>query len=312
MDIKDLAGLSEPLTKLVEVLGSGMGALYKPIGIRREANAQADAIRLLGKAQQEVDASRMQAIAAAEVRNKLLMTEANLQIEERAQIRLEHREVRRQGNLEAIAEAAVTHLPEQVSNEKVDEDWKTRFFNIAEDVASSEMQDLWGRILAGEVARPGSYSLRTLEVLRNLSKSEAEAFQKIRYLADDGGRVIKATESSKLDDFGIDFNKILKLREAGLLVDGDMLSTELTIPEDKDFIAIGYNGKALMIKPNEKTVKKLSLKVYMYTGAGTELMSLIDPQPNVEYLKMLAVSYKNIASFYLGMNGNTIESFVKL
>ena len=34
MDIKDLAGLSQPLTKLIEVLSSGMGAIYRPIGIR--------------------------------------------------------------------------------------------------------------------------------------------------------------------------------------------------------------------------------------------------------------------------------------
>ena len=167
MEIKDLVGLSLPLTKLVEVISSGMGALYRPVGIRREAAAQADATRLLGNAQQEVDADRMLAIAFAEAANKVVLAEASLQIEERAQTRLEHRQLLKQINLEAIAAAAVEHLSGPVSTEEVDEDWKTRFFNIAEDVSSSEMQDLWGKILAGEVARPGSYSVRTLEVFLN-------------------------------------------------------------------------------------------------------------------------------------------------
>jgi hypothetical protein len=41
------------------------------------------------------------------------------------------------------------------------------------------MQLLWGKLLAGEVARPGNFSLRTLNVLQNLTRSEALAFEAI-------------------------------------------------------------------------------------------------------------------------------------
>ena len=312
MEIKDLVGLSLPLTKLVEVISSGMGALYRPVGIRREAAAQADATRLLGNAQQEVDADRMLAIAFAEAANKVVLAEASLQIEERAQTRLEHRQLLKQINLEAIAAAAVEHLSGPVSTEEVDEDWKTRFFNIAEDVSSSEMQDLWGKILAGEVARPGSYSVRTLEVLRNLSKIEAEVFQKIRYLALDGGQILKINGETSFVTFGISFQEILNLRETGLLADGDMLNIEASIPETQNYMVAMYNGKLLLIEPNDKTVKKLSLSTLALTKVGVELMGLIDAKPNVEYLHAVAASHKGTANFSLGLPGVPRTSFLDL
>jgi hypothetical protein len=311
MDIKDLAGLSQPLTKLIEVLSSGMGAIYRPIGIRREAEAHADATRLLGAAQLEVDVTRAHAIAVTDASNKLVLAEANVQIEERAQARLQYREVRRQENLEAIAEAAVSHLPEQVSSTTVDEDWKTRFFNIAEDVSNTEMQDLWGKILAGEVARPGTYSVRTLENLRNLSQCEAEAFQKLRYLALDVGHVLKVGGETHFKEFGLTFNDILSLREAGILADGDMLSLELTFTDDKPFFVLAYNGKGLLIETPNVEMKTLTLDSLVLTEVGRQLLSLIEPQPNTEYLRKMAAANKDKAKFYFGAPGSPRETFEK-
>lgn len=45
MEIKDLAGLSQPLTKLVEVISIGIGKLYEPAHIKRMANAKAYEIK---------------------------------------------------------------------------------------------------------------------------------------------------------------------------------------------------------------------------------------------------------------------------
>jgi Protein of unknown function (DUF2806) len=312
MDIKDLIGISKPLTKLLEVISSGMGTLYKPTGIRREASAQADAIRLLGNAQQETDMNRVLAMATTEAATKVFLVEASLQIEERARIRLEHREVQRQSNLEAVAESAIAHVSEKNSSEKVDENWKTRFFNIAEDVSEPQMQELWGRILAGEVAVPGSYSVRTLEVLKNLSKEEAELFQKIRYLSLDQGQILKVRGETDLGSSGISFDEILHLREAGLLADGDSLSSEMHIPENRNFMILGYNGKVLLIELSDKTVKQIDLNVLVLTKAGVELLSLIDPLPDVVYLKAIASSYRGIADFFLGISGQPKDTFLNL
>jgi hypothetical protein len=312
MDIKDLIGLSQPLTKLIEVVSSGMGTLYKPTGIRREAAANADATRLLGPARLEVEVMRANALTVSDASSKFLLAEASVQIVERAQARIEHREVRRQENLEAIAEAAASYLPEQVSSAEVDEDWKTRFFNIAEDVSNIDMQDLWGKILAGEVARPGAYAVRTLEILRNLSKREAEAFEKLRYIALDVGHILKPGDGIFTVESCLTVDDILSLREAGLLSDGDMLSLNITIPDGQQFIVLGFNGYGLLIEsPNEK-IKTLSLESLVLTSVGKQLLSLIEARPNTEYLRKMAASNSDKAKFYLGSPGRPRETFEKL
>ena len=100
--------------------------------------------------------------------------------------------VREQINLEnviAIAADVLEYEPdENVSDDTVDEDWLTRVFGKARQVSNEDMQELWGRVLAGEVIQPGSFSLRTLDVLANLSQVEAQIFSKVpRFALDSRG-----------------------------------------------------------------------------------------------------------------------------
>jgi len=60
------------------------------------------------------------------------------------------------------------------NDKKFSWDWFVRFFEDAGNISDEKMQEIWAKVLAGEIKQPGSFSLRTLEVLRNLSSDEAE------------------------------------------------------------------------------------------------------------------------------------------
>ena len=154
--------------KLAAVVGRAVGKWYEPIHIRRIADA---------KAYEKLTLSRATAQAKVETKaileldpNSQAVTEA-VPLLRRAAERVRHQEEQRQTNLEAIIDAAAAGTPESVSAEQVDETWANRFFSAAADVSQEQMQAVWGKILAAEVASPGSYSLRALETLRNMSKS---------------------------------------------------------------------------------------------------------------------------------------------
>jgi hypothetical protein len=49
MEIKDLAGLSQPLTKLIEVCSSGLGKVIEPHLIKKRAEAKAYELETIGK-----------------------------------------------------------------------------------------------------------------------------------------------------------------------------------------------------------------------------------------------------------------------
>ena len=93
------------------------------------------------------------------------------------------------------------------------------------------MHKLWGRNLAGEVMQSKSYSLRTLGLIRNLSKKEADTFMMVAKFA------IKSAD--KHYSFkGNDEDKLAK----ELFKTGLQLSLSKTLFEKKTFSIIkSYN-----------------------------------------------------------------------
>lgn len=191
--------LSAPVTKLIEVVAAGCGRLYGPTDIKRTAAAQGEAL--------------------------VIMETAKLRAEEvaiRAANRVLDVEIKRQENIEAITQIAQEQLPLEVSDEPVDTGWTTRFFREAQDVSNDQMRLLWGKLLAGEVAKPGSFSQRTLSVIANLSHAEANLFEKICALSSKVTGAppmafINDTKSAALQQQGITFFNILQLQNAGLI-----------------------------------------------------------------------------------------------
>ena len=104
------------LKKLIEVVSSGIGTLYRPRSIRRDADAQAYAIKVVGKAQAEADAEA-----------RLIEVETD----DRICRRIAAKEVRRQDNIDTVIEIAAENLDgQEVSDNPVDIDWAARFFDI--------------------------------------------------------------------------------------------------------------------------------------------------------------------------------------
>ncbi len=85
---------------------------------------------------------------------------------------LVRKEYRRQNNREAVSIAMLNDMrsandhPQPTDDEpdaspagEVDEDWLNVFERYAEDASTERMQNLWGRVLAGEIRKPGGVFL---------------------------------------------------------------------------------------------------------------------------------------------------------
>jgi hypothetical protein len=293
MDIKDLAGLSQPLTKLVEVVSQGVGKLPRPYLIRKEADAKAYEIQTIA------DAIRNNLLSSGIIAYKNQQVLFNTgdehtvknQIEERILSRIVHQELKRQINIEEITQYAANQLKneETVSNEKLDEDRVSRFFGITQDISSKELKMLSGRVLAGEVQRPKSYSLRTLELLKNLTKEDAEIFTRIGQFSLTSGDkffIPKFGKNYLEEELGITFLDLLKLHELGLLSPTD-LQYSLT-PAKEDSNITFTNGKKLILVHRTKGTPEQAIAAIVYTTIGIELLSLLVVESNVGYLEKFA------------------------
>ena len=169
----------------------------------------------------------------------------------------------------------------------IDEDWLYTWRDFAGKVSTEDLQRLWGGILAGEVKSPGSFSIRTLNFLRELSKSEAEQISQLaRYVVE--GRIIKS-QSQYLENHGMHLSKLLEMQELGLLsgVESLGLNTQFrTTNPDKFRLPLRSNGKVLVVESDDAT-KEVKLDVYLLTQVGAQLLTLGSFEPDLEYLRLI-------------------------
>ena len=299
MDLKDLTGLSsvgKALAKLVDAVQSGVGAVAQPWLLKRNARAQVEVnkIKLLG--QQELETLRRALPPAPSGGDEIIVVleEPVPALTQRAHARADYQEAKRQVNVEEIVFEAHEQLKDvpdaEVSDEPLDDDWTARFFTGAQDISSDQMRKLWAKVLAGEVKRPGSFSLRCLETMRNISGREAEVFEKAAGYVTGGNQIIQGVnpgDRSRLffAHSGLTLANMLTLEEAGLVISsGAGLAWPLAF-QDASPVYFTYRDVALRVIPKPSTT--WSLPVVRLTEAGKQLATIVKPNADRNYLKAI-------------------------
>lgn len=274
-----LGPLSGPLGKLIDSVRSAVGWISEPSGIRRRANAEAYAELLNAKTKAVAGAIRGE--TSPEQQARVL----------HALERVSSREMRRQKNIESIVSKAASQLPDSVSTESVEEDWIMEFFNHCQDVGNEEMQKLWAQLLAGEVTEPGSYSLRTLQLVRTLRSSDALLFKRLcSYLwrpAGESNWMHFTTKETRdlLAQRDLHYFNLRHLQSLGLV------SIDLSLPiESGHAKSAEYFGKRHRLT-NPAGGREKNLGVYVLTDVGDELRPLCDAEADEEYRQALIRSW---------------------
>lgn len=291
-EIKDLAGLSKPISKLIEVVSTAIGTHFQPKTIKAQADAKAYEILAIAKAEAEAAVLKQNIELIGTIDRIASLSQEQPELVSRAKNRLLAREIEGQLNVEAIANEAIARLPEHVSEEPISQDWRRKFFLEAENVCESDMQTIWAKVLAGELAAPGRFSLRTLDALRHISKPEAELFRIACSLAMQDGWIAlpggNINQSLKL--YGLGFSEIMILRDAGLIHEGDHIhktfqSNHPVAEPQKQLIHLVNNG--IIIELLGAATMHLQVPALIFSRVGRELQGLIENSENPDYLKAL-------------------------
>jgi hypothetical protein len=189
----------------------------------------------------------------------------------------------------AVAEAAfelkdVTTFP----NSLPDEDWVARYVEAASQVSDQKMQEVWGRILAGEIKKPGTFSLRTLHVVTTLSKFEAEYFEryakhvvKCKYF----GFIPVVENSSFLTSKDIGFVGFRFLADWAL---ADEMTTPLDLlVQDEDHVVFEFGKNRIVVVPQKSPPVTVPQLCWTLTTAGFQLLELIEREAEPENIQLL-------------------------
>ena len=219
----------------------------------------------------------------------------------RALKRLQLQKIQRQINIEAIMAGALSLCPDVISKGRPDPDWLEHFIALAEDITNQAMQTLWAKILVGETLSPGTFSIKSLQALKQMTQKEANALQKCAPLCGfveyEGSYLIMLgyykkpsffdllrkgnKESINLAQSGLSFPNILTLMDIGLMYRKEIESPSLK--QGQSFSLSFQNQKlTLTAKSNE-----LVLGYYKLTQTGEELKRLITAPVNKQYKQLL-------------------------
>lgn len=302
MEIKDISGLGQPLSKLIEVVSAGVGRIYEPSHIRRMADAKAYEVKQVGHAATEAELGRQLLMNPLNKPGQTIIDVTSHELLQRTGQRLLWQEIERQKNIDQIVAKSVQSLPTgSVSDEPVDKGWIARFFTMAAEVSEPEMQDLWGKVLGGEVVSPGRFGARSLEVLKNLNQNEAMLFKKTCSLVTGNNEfVLKIPTSTNSQPFqmydedaftelGLPFQSVMLLVDAGLMFPETNTSRIISLKNGPwQYVNNGRRFKASAVDDN---TKELRLGALEFTVAGQQLGTLIHDSFNEAYFDLLAERY---------------------
>lgn len=228
--------------------------------------------------------------AEAEAEARLIEYESLNRLEKR----IFAKEKRRQNNIDTVVEMAADNLVgKDVSDRPVEEDWANRFFDIVQDVSKEDMQLLWSKILSGEIEQPSSFSLRTLDLVRNLSSEEASLFVKTSDFVIEQDDFFLYNDSDVLSRLGVNYSTIAKMIEVGILQPGDFVHKHYPPNTERDSHRHFAYSNHFILLSIPKSTKEIKIPILLLTKAGQELFGLVQPHFNEEYLKSFAAYIKS-------------------
>lgn len=192
------------------------------------------------------------------------------------------------------AEAAALEDGEQGEpppDRKVDDDWLYRWRDSASTVSNETLQALWGRVLAGEVKSPGTFSFRTLEFLKNLSQEEAHLIARLApFVIDDGssdGFIHKGAVPP-----GINTSDLMSLDDLGLISFSFIESTIATLRIPLKGQVLISHDRLLVVSPRGGGEGELTMQVYRLTPVGRQVLRLGTFPAHEGYLRRVGEGIK--------------------
>ena len=284
------------------VTEKGVGGLMSPWQTRREGWAQADTQRnerlMLAQTERDIEDIRSGRKTfnpdgqLLELPAQDSPLESGSSIQQASVIRRNRiaQEVRAEVNVSKAllsAEAGLEDDPQTPPDRKVDDDWLFRWRDAASTVSSEELQTLWGRVIAGEIKSPGSFSLRTLEFLKNLSHEEALQIAKVSPFVINSRVIFRGNKQLLEESEGITFSFLLNLQNLGVVSGVEAVGLTQTLrslaTEKFNQVLVSYNRG--LIVTHEDASKKINLEVYTLTLLGQQILRLGSFEAHEIYLR---------------------------
>lgn len=221
--------------------------------------------------------------------------------------------IRERVNVDQVSRIAADELkfePSSIASDNapeappISEDWLNAFESEAAQMSSEQMQRLFGKILAGEIRKPASYSIKTIKLMSQLDNRAAALFKllcslsiSVRILESNvifDARVVSMGNagSNSLQAYGLGFEALNCLQEYGLIIsdyNSYMDYRMAVVYSGKIGLPMTYQNKSWALFPKVASPVPQELRVdgVALSRSGKELLSIVDIEPNEQYTVVL-------------------------
>ena len=172
-------------------------------------------------------------------------------------------------------------------------EFRRRWISEASNVSDEPLQDLWARLLAGELESPGSVSNDTMSIARDLNKERAKEFQSLCsatlcYL--DGTPLIVvgcgSPGANSLQPYGLSYEVLIRLAHHRLMVNDMTSHIDFPTVANQPGIPVRLQESSWLLRwasdtmPNDAAHR---IEGILFTPAGKELFAVVQKSPNPAY-----------------------------
>ena len=230
--------------------------------------------------------------------------------------------VREQMDLDLICEEAVNQLKNTDNAQtiekvgQIDDDWLNHFEEEASQRSTEDMQILFGKILAGEIRRPSSFSIKAVKIMGDLDSEVANFFRRlcslcIVFAMPRTGKIVDArvlslsgdAAQNSLRKYGLDFGQLNILHEYGLIIsDYNSWREWLLVGKGtEDVLECLHQDTYWDLLPSDnKKDRKVRLHGVALSKVGQELFEIVEIEPVENYTA-------DLVDFFAKQNLNMVQ-----
>lgn len=254
INLGDVSKLGE---LLIEKISSALGGAVAPYQKKRMAKADAEVAMIAAQSEIQITA-----------------------LQRRAMHRWVEEEAQKQANIESITEKALPEIQEAANPQEMENDWVSNFFDKSRIVSDTQMQELWSKVLAGEANKPGTFSKKTVNLLSDLDKSDAELFSKLcgfSWVVAGPTPLVFDENAEIYVRNGIKFTDLTHLESIGLVNFNSLSGFRHTNIPNK--FVVSYAGVPLILEIPSGSENAIDIGKVLFTRAGSEISSVCKPLP---------------------------------
>ena len=172
-------------------------------------------------------------------------------------------------------------------------EFRRRWISEASNVSDETLQDLWARLLAGELESPGSVSNDTMSIARDLTKERAGEFQTLCSAALcnlDGTPLIVVgcgnPGANSLEPYGLSYDVLMRLAHHRLIVNEMNAATNIGRGSRLPKVGVRQQNSAWALRWSDETQGPDAvhpMSGILFTPAGEELFAVVEKTPNPAY-----------------------------